>query len=74
MDGIEECRPRFCQEHCPQASFATVTNIAEHQPEELMKELESKGVVVKDKEETIREIAVRNNKQTADTASSSRMP
>jgi predicted HTH domain antitoxin len=58
--------PAILSRALPQASFATVANIAEHQPEELMKELESKGIVVKDKEETIREIAVRNNKQGAD--------
>ncbi len=58
--------PAFLSQVLPQASFATVANIAQHQPEELLKELESKGIVVKDKEETIQEIAVRNNKQGAD--------
>jgi hypothetical protein len=46
-----------------QASFETVANVALHQPEELMRELGSKGVVVGHKEETIQEIAARNDKQ-----------
>jgi hypothetical protein len=48
------------------ASFATVANSASHKPEELMKEFESKGVVVEGKEETIQGIAARNGKQTAE--------
>lgn len=46
-----------------QTPFARVAEVASHQPEELMKELGSKGVVVGRKEETIREIAARNGKQ-----------
>ena len=48
------------------ASFVTVANVAEHQPEELMNELRSNGIRIERKEETIQEIAVRNNKQGVD--------
>ena len=40
--------------------------IALHDPDDLMKELGSKGVVVKNKEETIREIAQNNNKENVE--------
>ncbi len=46
--------------------FATVASVACHQPEELIKELKSKGVVVDRKEETIQEIAARNGKQNVE--------
>jgi hypothetical protein len=58
--------PAVLSRALPEASFSTIANIAQHQPEELVKELELKGIVVKDKEETIHTIALRNNKQHAD--------
>jgi hypothetical protein len=48
------------------APFATVANAASHEPQELIKELGSKGVVVDREEETIREIAVRNGRQNVE--------
>jgi hypothetical protein len=49
-----------------QIPFATVAAVAEHQPEELMKELKLNGISIERKEETIQEIAARNNKRGAD--------
>lgn len=49
-----------------QTAFATVAAVAEHQPEELMKELKLNGISIEHKEENIQEIAVRNNKHSAD--------
>jgi hypothetical protein len=49
-----------------QVPFATMAAVAEHQPEELMKELKLNGISIERKEETIQEIAARNNKQGAD--------
>lgn len=43
-----------------------MAKIALHDPDDLMKELGSKGVVVKDKEETILEIAQNNNKENVE--------
>jgi len=48
------------------APFASVANVAEHRPEELMNKLGSSGIHIERKEETIQEIAVRNNKRGVD--------
>jgi len=58
--------PALLSRALPEASFSTIAKIAQHQPEELMKELELKGIVVTDKEEAIHKITVRNNKQDVD--------
>lgn len=58
--------PALLSRALPEASFSTVATIAQHQPEELAKELELKGIVVKDQEEAIHKIALRNNKQDVD--------
>lgn len=55
--------PTFLSRALPEASFAAVAGIARHNPDELMKEFESKGVVVKDGKESIRDIATSNNKE-----------
>ena len=55
--------PALLSRALPEASFATVAGVARHDPDELRKELESKGIVVRDREETIREIAWSNNKE-----------
>ena len=47
----------------PGASFVAVAGIAQHHPDELMKEFESKGIIIKDKEETIQNIAKNNNRE-----------
>jgi hypothetical protein len=49
-----------------QTPFAIAADVAEHQPEELMKELKLTGILIERKEETIQEIAVRNNKRGVD--------
>jgi hypothetical protein len=54
--------PAVLSRALPETSFAAVAGIAQHHPDELMKELGSKGIIIKDKEETIRDIA-RNNKK-----------
>jgi hypothetical protein len=55
--------PTFLSRALPEASFSAVAGIARHDPDELMKEFESKGVAVKDGEESIRDIATNNNKE-----------
>lgn len=52
-----------------ETSFETVAAVADHQPEELMKDLASKGIVIKGKDETIRGIAANNGKQNAEILS-----
>lgn len=49
-----------------QSPFATVAVAAGHQTEELMKELRSNNIHIERKEETIQEIAARNNKRGVD--------
>lgn len=49
-----------------QAPFVAVALVAEHQPEELMRELRLNGIYIERKEETVQEIAVRNNKRGVD--------
>jgi predicted MFS family arabinose efflux permease len=56
----------FLSRAMPEASFVTVANIAQHRPDELMKECASKGIVIKDKEETVREIARSNNREVVE--------
>ncbi len=46
--------------------LANVAVVASHQPDELIKELASKGIVVAGKEQTIREIARANGKQNVE--------
>lgn len=58
--------PALLSRALPEASFTTVASIAQHQPEELMKELQLKGILVKNKDETIQAIASRNNKPGVD--------
>lgn len=58
--------PGVLSKALPKAPFTVVAGMAQHKPEELMKELGSQGIVVNNKEETIHEIAVRNNKQDVD--------
>ena len=54
-------------ERVSRASLQTpVAAVAEHQPEELMKELRLNSIGIERKEETIQEIASRNNKRGAD--------
>lgn len=48
------------------SSVAAVAVVAEHTPEEAVKELESKGIRVEAKEQSIQEIAARNNKRGID--------
>lgn len=55
--------PAVLSRALPETSFAAVAGIAQHRPDELMKELGSKGIIIKDKEETIRDIARNNNKE-----------
>lgn len=50
----------------PEASFAAVAGIAQHSPYELMKEFKSKDIIIKDEEETIRDIARNNNKEAVE--------
>jgi len=54
--------PTLLSRVLPEASFDSVASIAKHNSDELMKEFESKGIIIKDGESTIRDIAVANNK------------
>ena len=60
---IRKLPPAVLSKAFPQASFSTMAGIAQHDPEELARELGMKGVIIKNKEETIHDIAVINNKQ-----------
>ncbi len=46
--------------------IAAVAVVAAHQPDELIKELASKGILIEGKEQTIREIAKANGKQNVE--------
>lgn len=58
--------PGILSRALPGASFVAVAGIAQHHPDELMKEFESKGIIIKDKEETIQNIAKNNNREYVD--------
>jgi len=55
--------PALLSRALPEATFASMAGIAQHNPEELIKEFESKGIVIKDRKETIRNIAADNKKE-----------
>jgi hypothetical protein len=48
------------------APIANIAVAAAHQPDELIKELASKGIVIENKEQTIREIAKASGKQNVE--------
>jgi hypothetical protein len=49
-----------------ETSLETVAAVADHQPEEVIKDLTSKGLMIKSKDESIREIAVSNGKENSE--------